>query len=954
MITIKGTSEEVPIDSRFILPSSYKMLRKSQLQAAEIAADLIANGTEVVVIDASVGFGKGLCAELVRQILATRMLYVAPKNELINQMQRSLPFAETLKGRSNYPHGGPNGFRDFKRGISCAECQRQALCKEKRYCAYHRDKDKFIKGSVSITNTAYYLVAANYLKMFNPNNPSKDFKGWQGGNYLTVFDECLIGESLVYTSKGERRIDECVPGTIVYGWDDSSFVEKPVTNLKCNGFKETKIITLSNGRTITGTDNHPILTTRGWVKIGNLKTGDTCIGRKNLHNLPEEIRVNGNDKKRSQGEVPFMSLSMDFRENDLCLWEAKNKRHSREVQSLLPGESKSGVKTLPRLRPANEAPWNPGSLPSLLLEVHADRRVSSKKSYRICKKTERESYGTGIQGRKRRGRDSTGNGDGLRASVSMWPIYSRFVYRQSEVGHRSDRKFLRLPTKDLGDFKEEGRVPKKSRCSNASSVYREQAPSFVEGQHNRCDYIKVVSIQSGGLHKVYDISVKDVRNFLVEGVVAHNCDTLADSMLGFWETTITQSFLKEVVMNAVMTTTINGVVKPYPIPVPPVNDFSAWMGYWIDVRELIETAIKRHGTPDPQDVLAVAWMNRLIKMKLALDMVECDWIYDPERAKNAKGIRNGPAEKVTLKPMVVGEMGKGILWDHCGRTLCMSGSIISLKVFAEETGLDKSGKSYEMISYETNWDKWRRTIFRVGGVEVVKKVRTLPWSQQPFWDEYIGNIAWILSRHPNDRHLIHAVSHDLAKEIGKSLGEIFGNRILVSQSFTREQKKRGTCNGVVSLESEETADRDEALARYLEEPGKVLISASFSRGTDLPYAKCRGLIIAKCPWKSIGDRRIKAILEQTESGKMWYLVQCVRDILQSLGRGVRSSDDWCRLWVVDDQFDRIVQYRGLLPDYIKETIREKDDYMHRGPEIPEDYHTLPEETMDLSTLLNRY
>jgi Rad3-related DNA helicase len=416
--------------------------------------------------------------------------------------------------------------------------------------------------------------------------------------------------------------------------------------------------------------------------------------------------------------------------------------------------------------------------------------------------------------------------------------------------------------------------------------------------------------------------------------VFDEADTLEDSILGFFEVSISMNYLNEIAQRAMLNTTVNGIITPYKVPIPPVRDFSKWMEWWIDVREMVEKALARHN-PDPSDIPAIMWVNRLKKLKLALDMVECDWIYDPIRAKNSKGIENGPAERVILKPLLVGEMGKTRLWDFCGKTVCMSGSIVSLDVFAEENGLDKSGKSYELIRYETSWETWRRTIFRVPGVDVVKVQKKLPWSQQPFWDKYIANIAWILFRHPEDRYLIHAVSHDLAKELGKSLGEIFGNRIIVSQSYSKEQRKHGISDGLFVEDKEEVFDRDEALENYLNNPGKVLISASLARGTDLPGDACRGIIQAKIPWKSLGDRRIKARLELTESGKIWYLVQAVRDILQSFGRGVRGPDDWCRLWVVDDQFGRIVQMRGLLPEYFKKTIRQPDDYMDRGCNVQE-------------------
>ncbi len=594
--------------SRFNFPPKFTHFRRDQYECSEIAADLLSTGTDIVVVEASVGFGKTAHAEIVRQMLQTKMLYIAPKNELIHQMVESFPYSRLMKGRANYPHGGKTGKIDFKSGrATCADCVKGSLCQDGQDpCNYNIEKRKFMfANEIGITNTAYFMAAANHLNLFQP------------------------------------RAD---------------------------------------------------LTEPQWKK-------------------------------------------------------------------------------------------------------------------RI------EKYGIN--------------------SIPSW------------IG----------------------------------------------------------------------------RNHLT---VIDEASSLEDTMLGFFEISITQDYLRKVVETAGLK--LNG--KLYPIPTPPVRDFAEWMNWWVDVRELIDQALKLHQYLDPANISLVRWVARLQKLQLSLNFVESDWIYDPERAKGKNGIRNGPAEKVTLKPVMIAESGKSIFWDHIGRGIAMCGTIVNLDIWAEETGLDKSGKTFQIISYETIWNKWNRMVFRIPGVSVVKKNKNAKFSEQEWWSEYVGSIAWILMKYEEDRCLIHSVSHELAAELGKSLGDIFGNRILVS-SNQRGYQPRGSINGIeVPVKDEaEQIHRDEALKKFKATPGSVLISASAIRGTDLPDDLCRNLIIAKVPWKSLADRRIRERLEKTESGNMWYMVQAVRDILQALGRGVRHENDWCRNWVVDDQFDRIVRMRGLLPDYALNAIREPGDYM---------------------------
>lgn len=587
--------EEVPIDSRFNLPENFKMLRKSQLEAAELTYKLFESGVDVVVVDATPGFGKSIFAELVRQLMKTRMLYVCPKNELLEQMQRSLPYAKTLCGRSNYPHGMPGSKKDFVNGVTCAECNKGILCggPDRPRCKYKRAKELFQTADVGITNTAYFMVAANYLGMFSE-----------------------------YTKKTQD---------------------------------------LNDG-----------------------------------------------------------------------IWKSWGDPH-----------------------------------------------------------------------------------------LTVW---------------------------DEADSGEEG-------------------------------------------------------------------------LLGFFRVSITQEFLKKVIIQSGLKDSTGG---PYPLPIPPVYSFDSWMSWMIKVRELIEKAILKHNNVDINDIPMVAYVNKLKKLKLNLDMVECDWIYDPVREKNSSGIRNGPAESVTLQPLVIGDLGKDRFWNFCGKTICMSGSIVSLEIFAEETGLDKSGKTYRMINYDSPWNPNNRSIFRVPGVEVVKKSKQKSWNKQDFWEEYVGNIAWILQRHPDERTLIHSISHELAMDLGRDLSELFGNRIIISQSVSRRQKQNKLVNN-----EEFVMNKDEALEEYVKKPGKVIITASLTRGTDLFDDLCRNIIIAKNPFPNLGDRRMKSLLNDTENGQIRYMIKTVREIIQMVWRGVRHSQDWCRIWSVDDKFDSTLKLKGLFQRSFLRTIRDPGDYMCR-------------------------
>ncbi len=148
-------------------PAWVQGFRDHQIDAVEQILDGYARGKRVMVLDAPVGAGKTLIAEMVRRRLGETMLYVAHSRGLQDQFLRDFPYARVLKGRANYgTEHGPNWVTagDCTRkpggagggagggGEGCAWCDKA--------CPYEAAKAAARGAVVAVVNTAYMLAEA--------------------------------------------------------------------------------------------------------------------------------------------------------------------------------------------------------------------------------------------------------------------------------------------------------------------------------------------------------------------------------------------------------------------------------------------------------------------------------------------------------------------------------------------------------------------------------------------------------------------------------------------------------------------------------------------------------------------------------------------------------------------------------------------------------------------------
>jgi Rad3-related DNA helicase len=170
-----GDSLRPEIDAHFGqgLPDWLEQLRPHQWKAVAEIENLFVEGKKVVFLDAPTGAGKTLIGELVRRRIASkRCIYGCVTKTLQDQFLRDYPYADIIKGRSNYPTGNwPTRFPKISAelcDLSSGECTigECTMCTHPALCEYHVAKAVARRSPLAVANMAYLLSVWNYQEDF--------------------------------------------------------------------------------------------------------------------------------------------------------------------------------------------------------------------------------------------------------------------------------------------------------------------------------------------------------------------------------------------------------------------------------------------------------------------------------------------------------------------------------------------------------------------------------------------------------------------------------------------------------------------------------------------------------------------------------------------------------------------------------------------------------------------
>lgn len=252
---------------------------------------------------------------------------------------------------------------------------------------------------------------------------------------------------------------------------------------------------------------------------------------------------------------------------------------------------------------------------------------------------------------------------------------------------------------------------------------------------------------------------------------------------------------------------------------------------------------------------------------------------------------------ISITPIWPADFAEDLLFRGTERTILPSGTISPGDV--ELLGIPKSDSAFLQVETDFSPDRWRVYYMPVCRVDMrMSDYRRRAW---------LNRQAQLVESRPCSKGIILSVSYGRAREIAAALPR---DRVLLHR---REES------------TEEIVEKFRQSTRPL-----VLISPSVNAGVDFPYEQCAFVIIPKMPRQD--TRSIRNMVKARRARFPNYdNHQMMKTWRQMIGRGMRSHDDFCEVFILDEHFD--YNFRQALGTTIPESTRR---FVRRQRLIPKD------------------
>lgn len=250
--------------------------------------------------------------------------------------------------------------------------------------------------------------------------------------------------------------------------------------------------------------------------------------------------------------------------------------------------------------------------------------------------------------------------------------------------------------------------------------------------------------------------------------------------------------------------------------------------------------------------------------------------------------------QVEFKPLTIAEYTDTLL--HFGQTrLFMTGTLGNKEMFCKWIGIDPDDTYY--IYQKSPFPVENRPIIRDYAGKMSGRDKE---TKEPNWknDDALIKILDILEDHKGQKGVIHVSSNEQAWWIRNELKDYTKRWFQIAYGHDREQQIRDF--------EEDSGDM-------------VLIGAGIKDGIDLLNEKCRFQIIFKMPFPSLAGTQVNI---RKRYDPVWYIYQTVMPLMQAYGRGIRDATDWCDTYVLDRDFDNLLNnYHYLFNEYFLEAVK---------------------------------
>jgi len=260
------------------------------------------------------------------------------------------------------------------------------------------------------------------------------------------------------------------------------------------------------------------------------------------------------------------------------------------------------------------------------------------------------------------------------------------------------------------------------------------------------------------------------------------------------------------------------------------------------------------------------------------NFVSDEWVAD---CNAAKGI-------YALKPLYAANIWHSIFEDISQKFLFMSATLPSKELFSKNFNIPID--QIEYIDLPSVFPAERRPVYVL---PIVNLSYTQKHRSKPVMLEFVKTF---MKEHSDKKILIHSGNYEFANYLKDN---IHSNRIITHDS----------------------RNRMDILAHYKASTDPlVLISPSLIQGVNLEGDSFTLQLILKVPYASLADKRIK---KRMNLNSLWYVEDALIKIIQATGRCMRSKDDHCETYIIDQNFSKYLNkpaYNELIPSWYKDSI----------------------------------
>jgi ATP-dependent DNA helicase DinG len=266
-----------------------------------------------------------------------------------------------------------------------------------------------------------------------------------------------------------------------------------------------------------------------------------------------------------------------------------------------------------------------------------------------------------------------------------------------------------------------------------------------------------------------------------------------------------------------------------------------------------------------------------------------NWVLEvTKEEKSEKGREPLLDKSYIIQPIWSNKYLHNYIWKYYDHIIFMSGTILDKSMFSYLNGLEPKLTAYYDI--KSPFVVKRRPIYyiKVGKMTFTEKEHT--------FKKQVKVLDKIVNRNDNKKGIIHTFNYEISNWLKEYYKD--DDRFLFHTPD----------------------DRDVILEKHIKSKSPtILVSPSMMNGVDLKDDLSRFQVMLKIPYPNIKSEKIK---KRQMDNKDWYNWKTVVDIIQSYGRSIRSVDDWCETYVLDESLSNIMKYNyKYLPEYFTEAIK---------------------------------